>query len=44
MKVGSRRILTIPANLGYGDNPLPRTIVPKGAMLIFEVQLVSAQS
>ena len=44
MKVGSRRILTIPANLGYGDNPRADTIVPKGATLIFEVELVAAQS
>ena len=44
MKVGSRRILTMPANLGYGDNPPTGGIIPKGAMLIFEVELVSAQS
>jgi FKBP-type peptidyl-prolyl cis-trans isomerase len=44
MKVGSRRILTIPANLAYGDNPPTGGIVPKGATLIFEVELVSAQS
>ena len=44
MKVGSRRILTVPGNLGYGDFPPTGGIIPKGAMLIFEVELVSAQS
>ena len=44
MKVGGRRILTMPANLGYGDYPPTGGIVPKGATLIFEVELVSAQS
>ena len=44
MKVGSRRILTIPANLAYGDKPQAGSIIPKGATLIFEVQLVAAQS
>jgi peptidylprolyl isomerase len=44
MRVGSRRILTLPANLGYGDYPPTDGSIPKGAMLIFEVELVSAQS
>ena len=44
MKVGSRRILTIPANLAYGDNPPTRGIIPKGATLTFEVELVAAQA
>jgi peptidylprolyl isomerase len=44
MNVGGRRFLTIPANLAYGDNPLPGSIIPKGATLRFEVELVSAQA
>jgi hypothetical protein len=42
MKVGSRRILTIPAALAYGDNP-PDSIIPKGATLIYEVALVATE-
>jgi hypothetical protein len=44
MKVGSRRILTIPADLAYGANPPAGSIIPKGATLTFEVELVAAQS
>jgi peptidylprolyl isomerase len=44
MKVGGRRILTIPANLAYGNNPPPGSIIPKGATLVFDVEVLAAQS
>ncbi|MBS3902998.1 MAG: FKBP-type peptidyl-prolyl cis-trans isomerase [Anaplasmataceae bacterium] len=42
MKVGGKRILTIPSELGYGANGVPGTI-PGGATLIFEVDLLAVE-
>jgi FKBP-type peptidyl-prolyl cis-trans isomerase len=44
MKVNGRRILTLPANLAFGNNPPAGTTVPKGATVIFEVELVAVQA
>jgi FKBP-type peptidyl-prolyl cis-trans isomerase FkpA len=40
MKVGGRRILVIPPDLGYGSRGL-RGVVPRNATLVFEVRLLS---
>jgi FKBP-type peptidyl-prolyl cis-trans isomerase len=40
MTVGSTYEFFIPADLGYGDNPPPGSIIPAGAVLIFEVELI----
>jgi peptidylprolyl isomerase len=41
MQVGGRRLLVIPAELGYGNNPPPNSGIEAGETLIFVVDLVS---
>tara|TARA_R100001143_G_C3361139_1_gene136026 strand:+ start:22432 stop:23145 length:714 start_codon:yes stop_codon:yes gene_type:complete len=40
MNVGSKYQFFIPAELAYGNNPPPGSIIPPGAVLIFEVELL----
>ena len=43
MKVGGKRQLVVPAELGYGDQGAGGGVIPPGAKLIFEVELLSIQ-
>lgn len=40
MKVGGRRVLVIPAQLAYGENPPPGSGIEPGETLIFVIDLI----
>ena len=42
MKVGGKRKLTIPSELGYGDQGAGN-VIPPGAKLVFEIELLSVE-
>ena len=43
MSEGATYEFFIPAELGYGDNPPPGSIITPGAVLIFEVELIDVK-
>ena len=42
LRVGDKAKLTIPAHMGYGERGIPG-VIPGGATLIFDVELVDAK-
>ena len=43
MKVGGKRMLTVPPELGYGNQNVGGGLIPPNSTLIFEVELLDVQ-
>ena len=43
MVVGEKRRFWIPANLGYGDRGFGNGVIPGGASLVFDIELLAIQ-
>jgi peptidylprolyl isomerase len=43
MKVGGRRIIIVPSDMGYGENGTPDGSIPPNATIVFVVDLVAVK-
>jgi FKBP-type peptidyl-prolyl cis-trans isomerase FkpA len=43
MKVGGKRTLIIPSDLGYGSSIVGGGLIPPNSALVFDVELLSVQ-
>jgi FKBP-type peptidyl-prolyl cis-trans isomerase len=43
MKVGGRRLMILPADLGYGENGTPDGSIPPNAAIVFVVDLIAVK-
>jgi peptidylprolyl isomerase len=43
MKVGGRRIIIVPSEMGYGENGTPDGSIPPNASIVFVVDLIAVK-
>jgi FKBP-type peptidyl-prolyl cis-trans isomerase len=43
MRVGSKRVLTVPPSLGYGDKTIGDGLIPANSTMVFEVELLAVK-